>query len=92
MEWTKRTSAVEVGETVAYSKRFLQSTGQLTGDAPFARGQVTALTTLGSIVLAEITWADDAQLPARVNVKNLVRRLRNLRTDEIGLKRRLQCH
>jgi len=34
---------------------------------------VTGLTTLGSIVLAEITWANDAEIPARVNVKNLCR-------------------
>ena len=43
MERMQRTSAVEVGDTVAYSKRFLQSTGQLTGDAPFASGQVSSI-------------------------------------------------
>jgi len=67
MDWAKRTAAVQVGDTVAY----LQSTGQLTGDAPFGRGKVTGLTTLGSIVLAEIAWDGDADLPAKVNVKNL---------------------
>jgi hypothetical protein len=71
MDWAKRTAAVQVGDTVAYSKQFLQSTGQLTGDAPFGRGKVTGLTTLGSIVLAEIAWDGDADLPAKVNVKNL---------------------
>ena len=71
MDWTKRTSPVQVADRVAYSKRFLQSTGQHTGDAPQARGQVTGLTTLGSIVLAEIAWDGDADLPTKMNVKNL---------------------
>ncbi len=71
MDWTKRTAAVQVGDTVAYSKRFLQSTGQNTGDAPQARGKVAGLTTLGSSVLAEIEWNDGADLPGKVNVKNL---------------------
>jgi len=76
MGWTKRTAAIQTGDTVAYSKQFLQSTGQLTGDTPFARGKVTGLTTLGSLVLAEIAWegsADRADLPGKVNVKNLSR-------------------
>lgn len=56
---------------VGYSKQFLQSTGQYTGDVPFARGKVTALLPLGSdTVLAEIDW-DKPDLPPRVNVKNL---------------------
>ncbi len=57
---------------MAYSKRFLQNTGQVTGDALLARGKVTSLTTLGSVVLAEIDWAG-ADLPGEVNVKNLCR-------------------
>ena len=73
MEWTKRTAAVQVGESVAYSKHFLQSTGQLTGDAPQARGKVIGLTNLGSIVLAEIAWDGSVDLPGKVNVKNLSR-------------------
>ena len=73
MGWTKRTAKVQVGDTVAYSRQFLQSTGQLTGDTPFARGKVTELTTLGSLVLAEVAWAGGVDLPARVNVKNLSR-------------------
>ncbi len=73
MEWTKRTAGVKEGDTVAYSKQFLQSTGQYTGDAGPARGTITALTTLGSIVLAEIAWDGDVDLPGKVNVKNLSR-------------------
>lgn len=68
--WRKRTQPIQVGDTVGYSKQFLQSTGQYTGDAPFARGQVIALHSLGDITLAEIRW-DKPDLPDRVNVKNL---------------------
>ncbi|APW58626.1 hypothetical protein [Paludisphaera borealis] len=70
-DWVKRTQAIQVGDTVAYSKAFLQSTGQYTGDVPHARGKVTALQTLGKdVTLAEIEW-DKPDLPGRVNVKNL---------------------
>jgi hypothetical protein len=70
-DWTKRTQPIQVGDTVAYSKKFLQSTGQYTGDVPHARGKVTALVPLGKeITLAEIEW-DKPDLPGRVNVKNL---------------------
>jgi len=70
-EWAKRTQPIKVGDTVGYSKQFLQSTGQYTGDAPLARGKVTALLPLGTeTTLAEIDWDRDG-LPPRVNVKNL---------------------
>jgi len=60
-----------VGDTVGYSKQFLQSTGQYTGDAPFARGKVIALHQFGGdSTLAEVEW-DHPDLPGRVNVKNL---------------------
>ncbi len=72
MSWTQRTAAIEAGDTVAYSKAFLQSTGQQTGDAPFARGQVKSVIPLGSMLLAEIEW-NTPDLPQRVNVKNLSR-------------------
>jgi hypothetical protein len=71
MTWTDRTQPIKVGDRVAYSKRFLQSTGQYTGDVPHARGTVTALQPVGKdMTLAEITW-DTPDLPARVNVGNL---------------------
>ncbi len=71
MEWTKRTQPIRVGDTVGYSKQFLRSTGQYTGNAPFARGIVTALLSLSSdAILAEIDW-DKPDLPPRVNVRNL---------------------
>ncbi len=70
-EWAKRTQSIQVGDTVGYSKQFLQSTGQQTGDTPFARGKVTALLQIGTeTTLAEIDW-NTPDLPARVNVKNL---------------------
>ncbi len=70
-DWARRTQRIQVGDTVAYSKSFLQSTGQYTGDVPHARGKVTALVPVGKdLTLAEIAW-DKPDLPARVNVKNL---------------------
>jgi len=70
-DWVKRTRAIRVGDTVAYSKAFLQSTGQVTGDVPHARGKVTALRELSEdVTLAEIDW-DKPDLPGRVNVRNL---------------------
>lgn len=68
--WRNRTRPIKVGDLVGYSKQFLQSTGQYTGDAPFARGKVIALHPLGETILAEIEW-DKFELPDRVNVKNL---------------------
>ena len=73
MSWGERTSPVKVGDTVMYSKAWLRSTGQFTGDICFAKGKVTGLKTLGKeLVLAEIEW-DKPDLPERVNVKNLSR-------------------
>jgi hypothetical protein len=70
-DWRTRSQPIQVGEIVGYSKAFLKSTGQYTGDVPFARGMVTALHSLGTeTILAEVEW-DKADLPSRVNVKNL---------------------
>jgi hypothetical protein len=71
MTWKKRIQPIKVGDKVAYSKTFLQSTGSYIGDIPFARGEVTALISLGETTLAEIAW-DNADMPSRVNLKNLV--------------------
>jgi hypothetical protein len=72
MAWTERMAAVQIGDTVAYSKQFLQSTWQYTGDAPLARGKITGLATLGDTVLAEVEW-DRGELPGKLNVRNLSR-------------------
>ena len=45
MSRASREQAVQVGDTVAYSRRFLQSIACFTGNMPQARGKVTALTT-----------------------------------------------
>ena len=64
---------LNVGDAVAYSRAFLQSIGAYTGDMPRAKGKVTGLVPVGrELVLAEVTW-DRAELPPRVNVRNLCR-------------------
>lgn len=70
MNWRNRTAAIQVGDKVYFSKKFLQSTGQQTGETPFARGVVTAIIPLGDIQLAAIKW-DNADMPERINVANL---------------------
>ena len=71
-DWVERMAAVRVGDRVAYAKQWLQGTGQYTGDAPFARGTVTAVEPMGSTQLAVVKW-DAPDLPDRVNVRNLSR-------------------
>lgn len=69
--WRTRTQPIRIGDAVGYSKAFLQSTGQHTGDAPLARGTVKALHPVGTeTILAEIEW-DRPGLPDRVNTRNL---------------------
>lgn len=64
---------LQVGDAVAYSRAFLRSIGAFSGDLPHAKGKITGLVPVGrEVVLAEIDW-DRAELPARVNVKNLCR-------------------
>ncbi len=70
MTWAARTSPIKVGDQVAYSKAFCQSTGQLTGDTPHARGTVLSFHPVGDTLLAVIDWKNP-ELPPRVNVKNL---------------------
>ena len=60
-----------IGDRVAYSRAFLQSTVQHTGAAPFRRGRIVALNPLSSVTLAEVMWADG--MIGNVNVANLVR-------------------
>lgn len=71
MEWKARTAKpIGVGDKVCYSQSFLQSTGQYTGDTPFAQGVVTAIELVGESLLATIEWGNP-DLPERVNVANL---------------------
>lgn len=61
---------IAIGDRVCYSKQFLQSTGQLTGDIPFARGTVREITPLGQTQLATIDWGNP-EIPTKVNAANL---------------------
>ncbi len=72
MTWADRTRPIKVGDVVAYSRPFLRSIGCYTGNLPRARGKVTSLAAIGEVKVAEIAW-DLPDVPARVNVKNLVR-------------------
>ena len=46
----------EVGAKVRYSAKFLRSTGQYTGDIPFARGVITALRPMGDATIATVDF------------------------------------
>jgi len=70
MSWVKRITPIRAGDIVTYSKIWLHSTRQLTGEISVARGRVKSLIPFGSQVLAEIEW-NAPNLPQRVNVKNL---------------------
>ena len=73
-----RTFTVQIGDRVAYSAKWLQSTGQVAGDIGHARGVVVALESpTPDWTLATIQWNGD--FPARVNVANLARVGANLR-------------
>lgn len=62
---------VEVGDKVAYSVQFLKSIGMSHSEMARARGEVTAVDSFGTLVLARITW--NADMPERVNVHNLAK-------------------
>lgn len=62
-------STIEVGSRVAYSARFLRSTGQHTGRAPALRGTVRALDPFGDGSMAQVDWHDGTG--GRVLVPNL---------------------
>lgn len=63
-------SKIAIGDRVAYSKAFLQSTGQLTGSIPHARGVVTAIKDYGGMVLATVDWKNE-DIPSKVITSNL---------------------
>ena len=69
---------LQIGDTVRFSKAFLQSMAMVSGPSaptssgPFARGTVTAIapiTPRSSLVLATVHWADGET--TQVNVENL---------------------
>ena len=62
---------IKVGDTVAYTKSFLDRHSQYPSYMSVARGNVNALHTIDKgIILADIEW-DKPGLPKRVNVRNL---------------------
>jgi hypothetical protein len=62
------TSAINIGDRVAYSRNFLRSTGQDSGWAPFSRGTVMSFTA----GMALVRW-DGIATPTTINIYNLVR-------------------
>ena len=63
--------AIQVGDTIAYTQKFLERHSQYRSDMAAAQGQVKALHRLESgTILADIEW-DKPGLPKRVNVKNV---------------------
>jgi hypothetical protein len=68
-------TAIQVGDTVAYTATFIERHGPHLKDAQAAQGQVTALHNLESGgTLADIDW-NKPGLPKRVNVKKLLKPL-----------------
>lgn len=61
---------MQIGTKVMYSRQWLKSTGNYTGDLPFARGTIIKIIDLGVTKLAEIDWNND-DIPKRVNINNL---------------------
>jgi hypothetical protein len=73
MSWRDRVAKIAVNDRVAFAKGWLQSTGQHTGDIPFARGKVTAIKEVGEMSIATVDWDGNPEIPTRVNVRNLAR-------------------
>ena len=68
----KSTFTVQIGDKVAYSAKWLQSTGQVAGAIGHARGVVVALESpMPDWTLATIQW--DGDYPDTVNVANLAK-------------------
>ena len=71
MTWAGRVKPIAVGDTVRMKTTFLQSTGQLTGDTPRAKGVVTEILSPDEpYVRAAIDW-DTPEMPGRVLLCNL---------------------
>ena len=63
--------AFKPGQRVAFSRAFLKSTGQLTGDAPFMRGTVKSCQPIGRNFYCLIFW-DDREKPSGALSSNLI--------------------
>ncbi len=65
---------LKIGDRVAYSVQFLRSIGMSHGDMAHAKGNVTGLRELSAeCILAEIAWENGADMPAKVNTRNLAK-------------------
>ncbi len=65
--------ALKIGDIVCYSREWLRSTGNITGDLPFGSGRIINIQNVGtSLALAIIEW-NRQDIPTKVNVKNLIR-------------------
>lgn len=66
---------LKVGDEVKYSRRFLYSTGMLTGETPFAKGKIVSFEHLGVFprdsLLVEVDWGSP-EIPRKVLSFNLV--------------------
>lgn len=62
----------KVGDRVAFSRAFLQSTFQFTGWPPFARGTIMELVPCGPVTLATVEWNNGPDQGQRVLTSNLV--------------------
>lgn len=63
----------KVGDRVQYARQWLRSTGQLTGDAPLAKGRIIGLSPVSAdLDIATIEW-DRPGMSAKVLTSNLVR-------------------
>lgn len=61
----------KTGQRVAFSRSFLRSTGQITGDAPFLSGVVESCQPIGKLQLCYIRW-QGIETPQGVLSTNLV--------------------
>ena len=71
---------LKIGSYVKYSRNWLRSTGNFTGDIPIAQGRIINIQDLGSLKLAIIEW-NRIDIPEKVNIKNLVD-VRDLQFEE----------
>lgn len=63
---------LKVGDKVRYSAMFLRSTGQYTGEVPFAKGTIVGFDDLGGGArIASIAWENCHTCSARVQAFNL---------------------
>ena len=64
---------IKIGDYVCYSREWLRSTGNFTGNIPQASGRVINIEVVyPEFELAIVEW-NFKDIPAQINVKNLIR-------------------